>query len=169
MLQDSNNTSGIKKLQRKPPEMVSSQLMETTMQHAVPANTTGLPEERLQVAIDVFYELDDIIGRLDSAIKVMDMLTEDMPQNRAIVPLFDRHKELQSIIEKTWPVVVKGEPLPQDDLFRKGARVQIDGKSYELVRYHLDIDAWDLYRNGKLDFTLSREALRARIQGIQFC
>jgi len=139
------------------------------MQHAVPANTTGLPDDRLQVAIDVFYELDDIIGRLDNAIKVMDMLTEDTPVNRAIGPLFERHNEMQTILEKTWPVVVKGEALQQDDLFHKGDTVQIDGKSYQLVRYHLDIDAWDLHEEGRLAFTLSREALRARIQGIQFC
>ena len=98
----------------------------------------------------------------------MDMLTEDMPQNRAIGPLFERHKEMQSILEKTWSVVVKGEALPQDDLFQKGARVQIDGQSYELVRYHSEINAWDLHQKGKLAFTLRREALRARIQGIQF-
>lgn len=138
------------------------------MQHAVPANTTGLPEDRLQVAIDVFYELDDIIGRLDCAIRVMDMLTEDTPVNRGIGPLFDRHKELKTIIEKTWPIVVKGEALPQDDLFRKGATVQIDGQSYELVRYHSEMNAWDLHQKGRLAFTLSREALRARIQGIKF-
>lgn len=138
------------------------------MQHAVPANTTGLPEERLQVAIDVFYELDDIIGRLDNAIKVMDMLTENTPVNRAIGPLFERHKEMQTILQKTWPIVVKGEAMPQDDLFQTGARVQIDGQSYELVRFHSEINAWDLHQKGRLAFTLSREALRARIQGIQF-
>ncbi|ASV83043.1 hypothetical protein CES85_5870 (plasmid) [Ochrobactrum quorumnocens] len=35
----------------------------------------------IETAREAFFELDDIIGRLNSAICVMDMLTENTPQN----------------------------------------------------------------------------------------
>ena len=74
-----------------------------------PAAATGLPKDPLEVAKEVFYTLDDAFGRLESAIRVMDMLTENTPQNHGISALFDKHREIDATLRQAWPVVM-GRP-----------------------------------------------------------
>lgn len=71
-----------------------------------PVNGEALSNDPLEVAREVFFELDDAFGRLDAAIRVMDMLTEDLPQNLGAVALHDKHREIANILRAAWPVVV---------------------------------------------------------------
>lgn len=71
-----------------------------------PGNGEALSNDPLEVAREAFFELDDILGRLDSAIRVMDMLTENTPQNLGTVALHDKHRELEKALRAAWPVVV---------------------------------------------------------------
>ncbi len=71
-----------------------------------PANGEALSNDPLEVAREVFRALDDAFGRLDCAIRVMDMLTEDLPQNHGVVALFDKHIEMEKMLKAAWPIVV---------------------------------------------------------------
>ncbi|QWK80042.1 hypothetical protein [Ochrobactrum sp. BTU1] len=74
-----------------------------------PVNGKATSNDPLEVAREAFFELDDAFGRLDAAIRVMDMLTEDLPQNLGTVALHDKHREIANILRAAWPVVV-GRP-----------------------------------------------------------
>ncbi|PWL19253.1 hypothetical protein DKP76_01440 [Falsochrobactrum shanghaiense] len=67
------------------------------MQHPVRANDTALPE-RVEVARDLIFGLDDAFGRLDAAIRVMDMLTDGTPANLGTIPLYGLHREIDSLL-----------------------------------------------------------------------
>jgi len=73
-----------------------------------PAPGTGeaLPNDPLEVAREVFRALDDAFGRLDCAIRVMDILTEGKPENAGVTALFDKQKEVDEMIQNAWPVVM---------------------------------------------------------------
>ncbi len=80
----------------------------------MPRNTAqaagqGLPKDPLEVAREVFFALDDALGRMESAIRVMDMLTESTPQNHGIPALFDKHCEIDAMVRQAWPIVI-GRP-----------------------------------------------------------
>lgn len=72
----------------------------------VPAAGEGLPKDPIEVAREVFFALDDALGRMESAIKVMDMLTDGTPQNHGLPALFDRHHEIDAMVRQAWPIVV---------------------------------------------------------------
>jgi len=70
-----------------------------------PAAARGLPKDPLEVAREVFYALDDALGRMESAIRVMDMLTDGTPQNHGLSALFDKHHEIDAMVRQAWPIV----------------------------------------------------------------
>ncbi|KAB2747876.1 hypothetical protein [Brucella anthropi] len=74
---------------------------------SAPAHGEAMPKEPLEVARDVFYALDDALGRMESAIRVMDMLTDGTPQNHGMAALFDKHREIDAMVRKAWPIVVR--------------------------------------------------------------
>lgn len=79
-----------------------------------PANGEALSNDPLKVAREAFFELDDIIGRLDSAIRVMDMLTENTPLNLGTISLHDSHSDLERTLRAARPVVVGKWALRKD-------------------------------------------------------
>ncbi len=121
----------------------------------------------LETAREAFFELDDIIGRLNSAICVMDMLTENTPQNLGTITLHDRHRELETTLRAAWPIVVKGEESPRDDIFHEGASVFINGKAFVLGKHH-DAVGWELHHGGEHVMTCNRRHLLKIIEGIKF-
>ncbi|MHC5230456.1 hypothetical protein [Brucella sp. LJL56] len=74
-----------------------------------PAAERGLPKDPLETAREVFYALDDALGRMESTIRVMDMLTDGTPQNHGVAALFDKHREIDAMVRQAWPIVV-GRP-----------------------------------------------------------
>ncbi|NKC50487.1 hypothetical protein HED63_05510 [Ochrobactrum cytisi] len=46
---------------------------------------------------------------MESAIRVMDMLTDSTPQNHGVAALFDKHREIDAMVRQAWPIVV-GRP-----------------------------------------------------------
>ncbi|MCR5941842.1 hypothetical protein FG152_13560 [Ochrobactrum sp. XJ1] len=73
---------------------------------SAPAAARGLPKDPLEVAREVFYALDDALGRMESAIRVMDMLTDGTPQNHGLPALFDKHHEIDAMVRQAWPIVM---------------------------------------------------------------
>lgn len=73
-----------------------------------PAPVAGeaLSNDPLEAAREVFRALDDALGRLDCAIRVMDILTDEKPENNGVVALFDKHIEMERLLQAAWPVVV---------------------------------------------------------------
>lgn len=71
-----------------------------------PASGRGLPKDPSEVARDMLFELDDVLGRLHRAIKTMDLLTENSPVNSGMDALFDRHSELTELFNDSWAVIV---------------------------------------------------------------
>lgn len=63
----------------------------------VRANATALPE-RIEVAKDLLFKLDDAFGRLNAAIRVMDMLTDGSPANLGTIPLYGLHREIDGLL-----------------------------------------------------------------------
>lgn len=74
-----------------------------------PASAEAMPNEPLEVARRVFFEVDDVLGRLKNAIRVIEHLTEGELANCALDLLVDRHKELEKLIYDAWPVVIAGD------------------------------------------------------------
>lgn len=72
-----------------------------------PAAERGLPKDPLEVARDMLFELDDVLGRLDRAIQVMNILTENTPVNSGMDALFDRQAELTKLFNDSWAVIVR--------------------------------------------------------------
>lgn len=62
-----------------------------------PTAGRGLPKDPLNVARDMLFELDDVLGRLRRAIQSIVILTKDMPANCGMDALHDRHKELMKL------------------------------------------------------------------------
>ena len=121
----------------------------------------------LETARETFRALDDAFGRLDCAIRVMDMLTDDTPQNSGVIALFDKHLEIEKILQAAWPIVVKGEESPRDDIFHEGASVFINGKAFVLGKHH-DAIGWELHHGGEHVMTCNRRHLLKIIEGIKF-
>lgn len=71
-----------------------------------PANGEALSNDPLEVAREVFRALDDAFGRLECAIRVMDILTEGKPENAGVTALFDKQKEVDEMVQNAWPVVM---------------------------------------------------------------
>ncbi|WP_176026442.1 hypothetical protein [Brucella intermedia] len=74
-----------------------------------PANGEAMPKDPLEAAREVFFALDDALGRMESAIRVMDMLTDGTPQNHGLPALFDKHHEIDAMVRQAWPIVM-GRP-----------------------------------------------------------
>lgn len=54
---------------------------------------------------DVFFELDDVLGQLSSAVDVLEYLTADTLANKAMNPVAIHLQELQRLVQDAWPEI----------------------------------------------------------------
>lgn len=72
----------------------------------LPVNGTLLPENRLKIAQDALFELDEVIGQLKCAMDVLEHITIGHIANKATSPAHHHIECLCGIIARAWPVFV---------------------------------------------------------------